>query len=306
VAGEDNDPKDRFAPVGLDVSWIWVTGNHDKLVQGNFTIDGREEAAVGDTLPGGQSTRDWSQPGGPRLRGTAVVPDDDRALLDGPGLLELVRGSGDGHGITEDVAASGMATFAWDVPSTDVRFVVVDTAAPSGGANGLVTDGDVSSTIRPLLDTAEADGKVVFVATHHASTSLDDGGGLGGTAQPDALTTGDWQALLAEYPNVVVHLAGHSHVHRVTWIEPVGGTGYWEVITSALIDWPHQMRVLELRDEDNGWLTLTATSLDYSTDGDPIAADGRTLAILDYTAGWTEDGYGIDVDRNVELWIPAP
>jgi hypothetical protein len=38
VPGPDNDPKDRFAPVGLDVPWRWVSGNHDTLRQGNWPV----------------------------------------------------------------------------------------------------------------------------------------------------------------------------------------------------------------------------------------------------------------------------
>lgn len=304
-AGEDNDPKDRFAPVGLDVPWIWVTGNHDVLVQGNFVIAGREETAVGEELPSGGSTRDWSMPGGPAFEGP-VVADPERALLDGPALMALVAGSGDGHGITPDVVKAGRATYGWDAPGSDLRIIVVDTAAPTGAAEGLVTDADVDALIRPALDAAEADGRLVIVATHHASTSLGDGSGLGGMAHPDALDTADWQALLGEYPNVIAHLCGHSHEHRARFIEPVGGGGYWEIITAAIADWPHQMRIVELHDQDNGWLTITGIALDFATDDDPLAADGRALGILDYTGGWTPDGLGLPEDRNVQLWIEAP
>ena len=48
VPGPDNDPKDVFTPAGLDVPWLWVTGNHDAEVQGNFAVDdARSAEAVG-------------------------------------------------------------------------------------------------------------------------------------------------------------------------------------------------------------------------------------------------------------------
>jgi hypothetical protein len=172
----------------------------------------------------------------------------------------------------------------------------------------VISQAQVDDTIRPLLDAAEAEGKLVLVSSHHASSSLTDNGGLGGMTVPGAYTPEDWHALLGEYDNVVAHLCGHSHVHRVEWIEPMAGlgTGYWEVTTSALIDWPHQMRVMEIHDQDNGWLTLHAVSVDYATDDDPLAEEGRTLAIADFTGGWSDDGTGELDDRNVTLWLPLP
>lgn len=303
--GADNDPKDPFAPVGLDVPWIWVSGNHDVLVQGNFTIADRIEGALGSEVFGGGATRDWSMPGGPMTEG-AVVPDPMRALVDTPTLLGLVAASGDGHGVTQSTIDSGRATYAWDLPGSDLRMVVVDTTAPSDDSQGVLTDDDVEGLIRPLLDAAEAEGKLVMVSTHHASTSLSDGSGLGGDPVPGAIDTLDWQAFLAEYPNVIAHLCGHSHEHRATYVQPMGTRGYWEIITAAIADWPHQMRIVELHDQDNGWLTITGIALDFSTEGDPLAAEGRELGILDFTSNWVVDGSGTPQDRNVRLWIAAP
>jgi len=302
--GEGNDPKDRFAPVGLDVPWLWVSGNHDALVQGNFPVAQRAEWAIGSEIFPGSSTRDWSQPGGPSFEGP-VVADEARALLEPDDLLALVVGSGDGHGIDEEAIASGRATYAWDM-GTMLRMIVVDSTAPTGGAEGLVTDSDVEGLIRPLLDQAEADGKLVIVATHHASSSLSDGGGIGGGPIPGAITPADWQGLLGDYPNVIAHLCGHWHHHVASFIQPIGARGYWEIVTAALADWPHQMRILEVRDQDNGWITLTGIALDYSAEGDLLATDGRELGILDFTSGWVGDGSGTSADRNVQLWLPAP
>ena len=301
VPGPDNDPKDPFAPVGLDVPWYWVMGNHDVLVQGNFAIDGREDDALGVDVAG--ATRDWSMPGGPQTMGP-VVPDEDRALLDGMTLLGMVLDSGDGHGVSEAVVASGKANYTFDVAGTDLRFIIIDTAGQTGGADGLIREAEVDDFLRPALDAAVDDGKRVLLASHHASTSLSDGGGLGGTVQADAITPAEFQALLGEYDNVIAHLCGHSHVHRVTAIEPLGGNAYWEVITSAIADHPHQMRVLEIRDEDNGFLSLTSVALDLAFDDDDLAAEGRLRGITDLTSGWQPTGEGVPEDRNVRLWIP--
>lgn len=303
--GPGNDPKDPFAPVGLDVPWIWVSGNHDVLVQGNFAIEDSLDDAVGSTVPPGSSTRDWSQPGGPSFLGP-VVADAGRALVNGSDLLNMVASSGDGHGITPEVVESGRADFAWDIPDTDLRFIVVDSTALQGSSQGLITQTIVDSTIRPLLDQAQTDGKLVFIATHHASGSLSDGGGLGARPAPDPLEPADWRALLGEYDNVLAHFAGHSHVHQATYVEPMGGFGYWEIITAAIADWPHQMRMVEVHDQDNGWLTITGVAFDFSTVDHPLAEQGRALGIMDFTAGWTPDGRGTTLDRNVELWIEAP
>jgi hypothetical protein len=51
---------------------------------------------------------------------------------------------------------------------------------------------------------------------------------------------------------------------------------------------------------------LRSTSLDYSTENDPVAAEGRELGVLDYVAAWASDGRGGSADQNVELWIQAP
>jgi 3',5'-cyclic AMP phosphodiesterase CpdA len=302
VPGEANDPKDPFAPVGLDVPWYWVMGNHDVLVQGNFAIAGREDDALGVDVAG--ATRDWSMPGGPQTVGP-VEPDEQRALLDGPSVLAMIAASGDGHGIDQPTIDSGKANYTFDVADTDIRFIILDTAGQTGGAEGLVREGEVDAFLRPALDAAVDDGMRVLVATHHASGSLGDGGGLGGMEQPDALSTADFQALLGEYDNIVAHLCGHSHVHQVIAIEPTGGNAYWEIITSAIADHPHQMRILEIRDEDNGFLSMSSIALDVSFDGDDLGAEGRLRSITDMTSGWQPTGEGVPEDRNVRVWIPT-
>jgi hypothetical protein len=112
--------------------------------------------------------------------------------------------------------------------------------------------------------------------------------------------------LFGSYPNILFSLVGHAHVHGVTALEPPTGHAFWEVMTSALVDWPAEARIIEIWDEGAGAVMLRATAVDFATDGDPLAAEGRSLGVSDFVSGWAGDGRGTSDDRNVELWISAP
>ncbi len=66
------------------------------------------------------------------------------------------------------------------------------------------------------------------------------------------------------------------------------------------------MRLVEIRDEDNGFLSITGIAVDYRTDGDPLAEQGRARAVTDYTSAWHGTGKGEPEDRNIRLWVPLP
>lgn len=304
VPGPDNDPKDPFEVVGLgDIPWYWVTGNHDLLVQGNFPTDEDLRAtAIGEQADFG--TRDWRLPGGPVV--TDPVPaDPERALLSGPELLARVAADGDGHGLGAVQAASGKAFYTFDVPAGDLRFVVIDSAAPTGGSRGVLRRGDVDSRLIPLLDQALNDGHTVIITAHHAVTSLGDGSGLGGVVQPDALSQDEFVALVTGYPNIVLSLVGHSHQHRIR--ELVGPTrSLFEVTTAALADYPHQARLVEIWREGGGWLRVRLTSIDFDGLDDPVVAEGRRLGVMDWVAGWADENASGPEDRNVDLWVRDP
>lgn len=302
VPGPANDPKDPFVAEGLLVPYVWVTGNHDVLNQGTFPAASFADEYVGDYAATG--TRDWSRPGGPVKLGD-VPADEARAAVSGSELLALVQADGDGHGVTDEAVASGRAFHTHDLPDTPLRFIVIDTTAPTGSSDGLLHQAEVDDFLIPALDAALAEDKLVIVTSHHASGSLSDGGNFAGVAQPDAVVSDAFQTILAGYPNVLMHLAGHSHVHRVNLISPATGAPYWEVLSAALADFPSQMRLVEIRDLDNGYYGIALTALDYQTESDPVAEEGRRLSIIDITSGWeANDHAGVVGDRNVELYVP--
>lgn len=304
VPGPNNDGKDPFAAVGLDVPWWWVTGNHDVDVQGNFPVDATSQArAVGTTALG--QTRDYSRPGAPLSAGP-LIPDPRRVPLARKDLMKLVGGDGDGHGVGAAQMASGKAFYSFDVTGTPLRFIILDTPAETGSDDAVVHQADVTSTIKPLFDQAVTDSKWVIIASHHSTDQLTDGSGVGGTAQTDALTVAQWESFLGGYPNLLFSLVGHLHENRVKYVAPPSGHAFWEVMTGALADYPHEFRLIELWDDANGWVRMRAILTDYQTSGDPVAADGQALSIADYTSGWGRDGSGTAADRNIELYIPKP
>ncbi len=231
------------------------------------------------------------------------VADPARAYLSRSDLLTRDLADGDGHGLKNAAGApaSGRADYTFEL-GPKVRLVVLDTTAETGSADGLVRTPVVDGYLRPALTKARADGKFVIVTSHHASASFTDGGGAGGTRQPDATTTADFRALLASFPNVLMHLAAHSHEHKVEAVS--GAHPYWEVRSPALMDFPNQTKVYEVWETPAGDVVLRTVAFDISTDGDPLAARARELGVVDYTSGFTPDGRGTSRDRNLDLWVP--
>ncbi len=305
VKGPDNDGKDPFVAEGLAMPWKWVSGNHDVLVQGNVAVNEfNKSIVISDTASNG--TRDYRAPLNGGISSDIIVPDPRRALLDRVALMTKVAGDKDGHGLGAAEKANGRATYTFD--AGPFRFLVLDTAHESGGAEGVIKRAEVDAVIKPALEKATADGKYIILASHHATASLTPEGGALGVLEPDAMLPAAWADFIGGYPRVVFSMVGHSHQHRARAVKPSGtGHAWWEVMTSAIADFPHQFRVIEIFDQDNGWLMLRATTMDFSVDGDPVALEGRRRGTVDLTSGWLpDDGTGKTDERNVELWIKKP
>lgn len=303
VAGSENDPKDPFVAPGLSVPWKFCMGNHDVLIMGVKAInDAAIATATGsDSITG---TTDWSQPGGVVVKGE-VVPDENRRPLLRQEILELMSADGDGHGLNGRPNPL-KANYTMDVPDTPLRFIVYDTALEAGDASGIVRKSDVESFLRPALEAAKAEGKWVVLASHHGLKSISNGSLAGREVREDATLPEDVEAMFLSYPNIILSITGHTHENVVRWVGEPTGTGFWEVQTCSLVEFPNQMRVVEINDEGNGYASIQLVGLDFATDGDAVAEEGRRFAILDHTAGWGAGGTGEPTDRNVKLYVKAP
>lgn len=329
---------------GAGLPWLTVHGNHDALLQGTVAPDERLRAlAVGDArvvdLSPGQTplvVLEGVAPLGP-ARYThdddapreTVIADQERALLRPGELVEVLAGAvdsagaGTGTGGVEGArldhapgAADAPAAVPWACWASDVaqvRVIALDTVNPHGGWQGSVDETQLAWLQGEL---SRASGYVV-VTSHHPSWALTNAYAPPG-APPRHLADAVL-ALLLRHPGVVAWVSGHVHRHSHHWHQAADRAGgLWEVTTSSLIDWPQQLRVLELFREPEGTVALVSTVLDHAAAGwdrdsldDPLVLAGlsRTLAVNDYRARSRAVlglAAGERADRNAVWRLPDP
>lgn len=340
-----------FTATGLGMPWFACYGNHDALVQGNATPDGLirgypaghildlRAIAEGDfkrtqfntSLPDVQPSgwdRDWIDVAGSVVAdgfSGLLVPADPRRRL--VSRAEFIAAHFDTHGTPagHGFALGGNAFYVVpDRPSDRVRHIVLDTTDGDGNDNGLISwiqlqwlenqllaGSSRYLTDNPVPAVTEQPGvrDVLFVVhSHHAIRSLPVNG--------DAL-----ERLLLRYPNVVLMVNGHSHRnvierHFRPW--PTGPHGgFYEVGTSAVIDFPSQGRIVELA-SGGGTLSIVTTMVDIDapldfrggdiTRPDVLASLAREIAANDLQERDRHviDNPGEPDQRNVRLLLPAP
>lgn len=281
---EDN-PKLPFQAAGLakDIPWYVVYGNHDGLCQGVFFIErsaGDPMAwhspllppvawAVGlplidpfltsmtPTLAHSPAVIDGTGPltdpitlqlAFLELVAGPIVPDENRRFLSRSDFVRehfLTQSAPAGHGFTEQNLAEGTTHYSCrPKPEVPIRLVVMDTVAraPVPGAPahyGVMTVEHFLGFVQPEIEAAEAAGEFVLLASHHPSSDFDI------PYSEPTVCTAAFRWYLASRPNVIAHLCGHNHWHRVVPI--LGRYSYPEIQTGSLADYPQEGRVLELR-----------------------------------------------------------
>jgi hypothetical protein len=307
VPGPNNDGKDPFRAPGLDMPFYWVTGNHDVEVQGTAAVtDDFRNAVVGTMSLPGYQLRDFSQPGGPASNGP-VPADPARRFLRRSELMQRVLDHDDGHGLSKTQVDSGKAIYTFDVPNTPLRFLVLDTAAETGASDGVIHQADIDKAIKPAFDEAMSDDKWVIITSHHAVRAMTNGGGFMGQVQNDAVLGPEWVEFLGGYPNLLFSLVAHDHADHVEQQKPATGHAYWELTSGSLADYPHQTRIIEIWDEDNGYVSVRATYVDLDMEDEPVAEAGRHLGVMDYVSGWnTFFAAGKTSERNATVYIEKP
>ena len=134
-------------------------------------------------------------------------------------------------------------------------------------------------------------------AVGHAGDVVGDGpGGVGARGVGGGQLLGVGGISLEQFAHDGAGLAGHVHHHATLWHGreagiPEGGSGFWEITTSSLIDWPQQGRILEfIREQDS--LAIVSTVVDHRAPASRatndlgsvtnLASISRALAANDY------------------------
>lgn len=261
------DPHAPFAAEGLyrqgvhgprpSIPWYAVMGNHDRYAVGTLPLVARLDGGLMAPLPGGArigfflpvvlvpdgwlayGTITPANPGPlPGLLVPSVVaPNPQRRFLRPEEYVaaHFATAAGPpGHGFSAD----GRTWYSVEV-AAGLRLIVLDTTlAPATVPGGDYHSGGLTALqvefLRAALAEADRADELVLVATHHPSADLS-------LQLATAITPDGFRNLLASHPCVVAHLAGHEHCHRVT-----ERGGYLEFETGALIDPPHEGRIIEL------------------------------------------------------------
>jgi len=266
-----------FAAEGLKLPWLRCYGNHEQVCQGVGVVTPALARAMAGSrkaveMPAGidPDTAVESFAVAPEnfLTGASVEvsPDPDRRPIS---RREFVDPSFYVHDAGE------------------VRFIALDTVCDAGGADGSIDAGQLGWLEAQIAGSQD---RYVVILSHHGSDTLSNP--RGGESRVAQLLE-----LLSRSPNVILWLNGHIHANR---IKP--HRGFWEVTTSALVDWPCQARLVEIFRTVGGKLAIGCTMLDH--DGEGLAGLHRELAANVPGSGFDSWRAGEPNDRNALLLLP--
>jgi len=318
-----------FDAVGLAMPWFAVHGNHDGLYGGIFpATEAARALAVGDRKPVGIPRGARGEDivarliaGDPdvlaELPTRTVTADPDRRLVTRAEVVDehfRTVGAPLGHGFTAENRDAGTAYYVHDQPALPgggaaLRMIVLDTVDELGGATGSLDD----TQARWLAATLAARPELLtIVVSHHTSRSMTNE--LAAPGEAPRMLGPQLVGLLLRHPQVVLWVNGHTHRNSVTAHAAPDGGGFWEITTASHIDWPQQVRSLEIADNRDGTISVFGTMIDSAA---PAVWDGRlddTLALASLSRELAANDPQVDAgdhrgsasDRNVELLLPLP
>ena len=157
------------------------------------------------------------------------------------------------------------------------------TPAPATSEQGFMDQAQMT-WLQGQLAAADSAGKPILVFSHHPDRSFSYG--QFGSRAPEEL-----DRLLGSYPNVVAHIAGHTHENIINPCSPddcqLKGShltginhGFWRIETSSMIDFPQESRIIEVWRLPDGRVTIRSTMIE-ADQSDEDAEISHRLAIAE-------------------------
>lgn len=344
-----------FQPDAIRYPWYTALGNRDVLAGGNFPpSDAARQIALGSEkiidfsperkeevcedpslLLDPERTREILADEGTEVR--TVTPDPDRRLISRKEWVEELFNSNEqpgprGHGLTRQNRDEETAYYVLE--HGPLAFIVLDTVNPSGFAAGSIDavqfrwlEGQLMARSSRFYDAdgrqteGEGEDRLVVIVSHHPLERLNNP--LPDESEEPRALGEELRALLHRFPNVIAHLAGHSHRNMITARQDPErrGGSYWEISTTSIVGFPMQARLLEVADNRDDTISLFSTMYDLGVPlsprdaADPSPGDGvnegelaavaRAIAAQDPQRDPEAGGLAVS-DRNAELVLRAP
>jgi len=314
------NPKLAYDAAGLnpEIPWYTCFGNHDGLATGNFAIDrGAEDpefwtapifSFVAETIGYHllDPTQDFMLPtaaaspaivlgsGPPLLPGSQQIDlgsleagpiesDPARRFLSKRDFISKHLASTStpaGHGFTQRALARGETWYSTrPVANIPVRLIVFDTVAAGEHYSlplyyGALLRAHLTQFIVPELEAAADAGEWVILASHHPAEDFS-------IPFPDeTVGTDEFRALVSSYPNIIAHLAGHTHRNRARVVP--GENPYLEIETCAIIDYPQEGRILDVFvEEDGATIRVESTMFSHAEAPTTFSAESYRRAVID-------------------------
>lgn len=328
-----------IASLGSPVPWYTTYGNHDTLYNGAFYVG----SALRSEAVGMKKAVAWQSMALESFEGWANSPtvftrlehqlrtqfgadpgvhdvegDPARKLFHQAGFMQAHFDTTDnpgpvGHGFTQNNLDTGQTWWKADV-GPRLRLFGLDTCNQVMGADGAVPQ-DQFDWLEGELSKAEKEGVLCMVLSHHNSKTLENGALPAIGPSQRLVHAEEFITMLHRFPHMVAWINGHTHINTiVAHQDERNGGGFWEVTTASCVDFPQQQQTFELIDNQDGTLSIFATTLDHLSaavwkEGDlsnrGLASLSRELSANDWTANPLMRR-GSELDRNVELLLPAP
>jgi metallophosphoesterase (TIGR03767 family) len=248
-----------------------------------------------------------------------IGSDPERRLLEGQDFMaahfeDTGAGPGPvGHGWAQSDLEANRTYWTADLGES-IRMFGLDTCNRLVGADGAVPRDQFDWLEAGLAECVEQD-KLAIILSHHNTLTLENTAESVFHPGEELIHAPDFVTMLLRYPNMILWLNGHTHMNTIRAHRGEDGSGgFWEVTTASCIDYPQQQQLVDICDNRDGTLSIFAITLDHAsdaqwTDGDlsqrGIASLSRELASNDWVATPLAL-IGSELDRNVELLVPAP